>query len=294
MDVKEIVVISGKGGTGKTTLTASMIPYLKNTIVADCDVDAPDLHILLHPRSTSTKEFTGTKKATIFSEICTECGRCIDHCKFKAISPSFVVNHMKCEGCGVCEYLCPVEAVKLSDVVVGNIFEGETAYGPMIHAKLVPGEETSGKLVSAVRNRAREVAVEKGCTSVLIDGSPGIGCNVISSITGASTVILVTEPSMSGLHDLKRVMDVSEKFSVKTYVVLNKYDLSPELSEQIEKESNRRGHEVIFKFPFHKDIVKAVTEKKIPSLSERELFEKAGWKDFLKKISQGEKDERKR
>lgn len=129
MDVNEIVVISGKGGTGKTTLSASLIPYLENTVIADCDVDAPDLHILLHPRLTSTSEFIGTKKATIDSEICTGCGNCFDHCRFNAIRPSFVVNHMKCEGCGVCEYVCPIGAVTLSDVVVGNIFEGET---PMV------------------------------------------------------------------------------------------------------------------------------------------------------------------
>ncbi len=289
MDVKEIVVISGKGGTGKTTLTASLIPYLENTVVADCDVDAPDLHILLHPRLTRTREFIGTKKATIFSEKCCGCGNCINHCQFIAISPAFIVNHLKCEGCGVCELVCPIEAVSLHDVVVGNIYEGETPYGPMIHAKLVPGEETSGKLVSEVRNRAREVAIERGCSNVLIDGSPGIGCNVISSITGASIVLIVTEPTLSGLHDLKRVMDISERFSGKTYVVINKYDLSLDLSEQIEQESNRRGHSVILRFPFHKNIVKAVTEKNIPSLSEKKLFEKARWEDFLRKISDGVK-----
>lgn len=154
----------------------------------------------------------------------------------------------------------------------------------MIHARLVPGEETSGKLVSAVRIRARELAVDKGFNTVIIDGSPGIGCNVISSITGAATVIVVTEPTMSGLHDLKRVMDVSERLSGNTYVVINKYDLSYELCEQIEKEAEKRRVSIILKLPFDKAIVKAITEKKIPSLLEKSLFEKAGWNSFIEKI----------
>jgi len=288
MAVDEIVVISGKGGTGKTTLTASIIPFLKKTVIADCDVDAPDLHILLQPRLTDSEDFIGLKKASISAADCTACGLCAEHCRFNAIGPDFVVNHIKCEGCGVCEYLCPSGAVQLNDVVVGSIYEGDSLFGPMIHAKLIPGEETSGKLVSAVRNRARVVAEKKGFKRVLIDGSPGIGCNVISSITGAKTVIVVTEPTMSGLHDLKRVLDICERFSGQTFIAINKFDLSNELSRQIEQEANRRGHQVILKFPFHKNIVKAVTEKKIPSLVESKIFEKARWNDFMKSILEGE------
>lgn len=284
MNVDEIIIISGKGGTGKTILTASMIPFLEKTVIADCDVDAPDLHILLNPQIEKTEEFKSTKKATISDLGCTGCGICIEHCKYKAITPAFMVNPMKCEGCGVCEFVCPSNAVSLKDVAVGNIFEGTSQYGPMVHARLIPGEETSGKLVSEVRNRAKRIAEEHKYKRVLIDGSPGIGCNVISSITGAKTVVIITEPTMSGLHDLKRVMDVSEQFSGNTYVVINKFDLSLEMSDQIEKETEKRGHSVILKFPFHKNIVKAVTEKKIPSLAERELFKQARWEKFIDRI----------
>lgn len=277
----EIVVISGKGGTGKTSITASIIPYLENAVIADCDVDAPDLHILMQPQVTSTEHFVGTQKAVPDQDKCINCGKCFDNCKFHAISESIVFNPMKCEGCGVCELVCPVNAVIMQDTIVGDLYIGKTLYGPMVHARLIPGEETSGKLVSRVRNSAKKTAEENGCKTVLIDGSPGIGCNVISSITGAGTVIIVTEPTMSGLHDLNRVLDVTEKFSGKSYVVINKYNLSPHMCASIEKESEKRGAPVILKLPFNRNMVKAITEKRIPSLAEKDFFEKAKWNDFI-------------
>jgi MinD superfamily P-loop ATPase len=284
MAVNEIVVISGKGGTGKTSLTASIFPYLENSVIADCDVDAPDLHILLQPTTTSSEQFVGLKKAVLDREKCIQCGKCYDNCKFHAISKTIDFDPMKCEGCGVCELVCPVQAVIMKDTVVGNLYKGETIYGPMVHARLIPGEETSGKLVSLVRKNAKSTAEENGCKTVLIDGSPGIGCNVISSITGAATVIIVTEPTMSGLHDLKRVLDVTEKFSGKSYVVINKYDLSPEMCTQIEKESENRGAPVVLKLPFNRNMVKAITDKKIPSLAEKIFFDKSGWNEFIEII----------
>ncbi|MCP4295499.1 MAG: (4Fe-4S)-binding protein, partial [Proteobacteria bacterium] len=203
MSVREIVVISGKGGTGKTTFTASLVPFLDNCVIADCDVDAPDIHILLEPEVKKREEFIGTKKGVIDPVLCTQCMSCVQHCKFEAIDDTPEINKIKCEGCGVCEFVCSAGAVTMEDTVVGTIFYSHTFYGSMIHAKLIPGEETSGKLVSKVRTEAKKEAERSGIETVLIDGSPGIGCNVISSITGADTVVIVTEPTLPGLHDLK-------------------------------------------------------------------------------------------
>ncbi|MBN2657166.1 MAG: ATP-binding protein [Spirochaetales bacterium] len=284
MKIKEIVVISGKGGTGKTTLTASLVPFLEDAVIADCDVDAPDLHILLNPRSEEEETFSGSAKAVINEDLCTHCNLCIDHCRFGAIDDTPRINPMKCEGCGVCEYICPVDAIALNDVTTGTVFKGMTGYGPMVHARLVPGEETSGKLVSQVRNEAKKRAESDGKRYVLIDGSPGIGCNVISSITGASTVLIVTEPTLSGLHDMKRVLEVAARFSGKVFVIINKYDLSVEMTRRIEKEAEDNNAPVLMKLPFDKKIVQAVTEKKIPSLAEPDLFEMAGWKNLLQRL----------
>lgn len=285
MDINEIVVISGKGGTGKTTITASLVPFLKDVVIADCDVDAPDLHILLNPQSEREEIFSGSQKARIDLDKCSHCNLCVDHCKFGAISGEPQINLMKCEGCGVCELVCPVGAVSLGDVTTGTVYTGVTAYGPMVHARLIPGEETSGKLVSKVRNDAKKIAADKNKSTVIIDGSPGIGCNVISSITGASKVLIVTEPTLSGLHDLKRVLEVAARFSGKVYVVINKYDLSVEMSDKIEKESEKHKAPVLMKIPFDRKIVKAVTDKAIPSVKEEKFFRQAGWDHLLKEIT---------
>ncbi|MDA3812200.1 MAG: ATP-binding protein [Spirochaetaceae bacterium] len=284
MAVNEIVVISGKGGTGKTTLTASIIPFLEKAVLADCDVDAPDLHILLHPEKTSSEEFIGTQKAFVDPEKCINCKKCYNHCKFNAISESIIFNTKRCEGCGVCKLVCPTDGILLKDTVIGTIFFGNTAFAPMVHARLIPGEETSGKLVSRVRNEAKRIAEENNLHTVLIDGSPGIGCNVISSITGAAKVVIVTEPTFSGLHDLQRVFDITEKFSGQVFVVINKYDLSLDMSKKIEIESEKRGAPVVLKLAFNKKMVKAITNKEIPSLAEKEYFKKAGWDNFIQMI----------
>ncbi len=284
MTINEIVIISGKGGTGKTSLTASLVPYLQNIVIADCDVDAPDLHILMGPQNISNQDFSGTQKAVVDLTSCSHCMNCVTSCKFNAISDSIVINSMKCEGCGVCEYICSSGAITMNDTVTGTIYHAETPYGPMVHGKLIPGEETSGKLVSLVRNEAKKKAEEKGFETVLIDGSPGIGCNVISSITGADKVVIVTEPTMSGLHDLIRVFDITDKFSGKVFVVINKSDLSEEMTIKIEQESKNRGSEVLLKIPFDKRMVKAIINKKIPSLAEKELFSEAGFEEFVKSL----------
>jgi MinD superfamily P-loop ATPase len=281
MNINEIVVISGKGGTGKTTLTASLIPYLEDIIIADCDVDAPDLNILLDPKIKSTHRFVGLKKAIIDQEKCIKCGLCEKHCKFSAISKDIILAQSKCEGCGVCEFVCPVDAISMEDAVVGELYESDTAFGNFVHAKLIPGEETSGKLVAEVRKKAKALAVLNNKKNIIIDGSPGIACNVISSLTGASQVVIVTESTFSGLHDLKRVYELTKKLNLKVQVVINKFDLSPHHSEMIEKYCSENNIVVGLKIPFTTKIVKSIVTKTIPSVGEKEFFKEIGFFKFI-------------
>ncbi len=281
MNINEIVVISGKGGTGKTTLTASLIPYLEDLIIADCDVDAPDLNILLDPKIRSTHRFVGLKKAVIDKEKCIKCGLCERHCKFSAISKDIILAQSKCEGCGVCEFVCPTDAISMVDAVVGDLYESDTAFGDFVHAKLIPGEETSGKLVAEVRKKAKALALLNNKKNIVVDGSPGIACNVISSLTGASQVIIVTESTFSGLHDLKRVYELTKKLNLKAQVVINKFDLSPHHSEMIEKYCSENNIVVGLKIPFTKKIVRSIVSKTIPSVGEKEFFEEIGFFKFI-------------
>lgn len=281
--LNEVVVISGKGGTGKTSLVASVIPFIEDIVIADCDVDAPDLNILFGETVKESIEFVGTKKALIDKSLCNECGKCIEHCKFNAISNDFIVNNFKCEGCGVCEVVCKRNAVSLLDTVVGSIFVSDTKYGEMVHGKLIPGEETSGKLVAKVRQKANQLASEKNIPNVIIDGSPGIACNVISSITGAKKIVIVIEPTLSGLHDLKRVYEVTKKFNTLASVVINKYDISRESAKQIEQYCDDENIEIDLKIPFNKIMVESISNKEIPSVYAPEFFESLNFKEVVKK-----------
>ncbi len=279
MQVKEILVISGKGGTGKTTITSSLIPYFDNVVIGDCDVDAPNLKILFNPIEISKKDFFGMKKAVIDRSKCINCGKCFQLCKFDAIG-----DLRKCEGCGVCEYICPVGAIKMVDNPSGKLFISKTDFGTMVHASLFPGEENSGKLVSLVRKEAKKLAELNSCEFIILDGAPGLACNVISSLTGVKEVIIVTEPTLSGLHDLERVVTLVEKFHLTPHFIINKYDLSCELSSQIENFINNRGYTVDVKLSFDKKIAKAIENKKIPSLAEKEFFKNAGFEELVKKL----------
>ena len=194
--MKELVVISGKGGTGKTTLTASFAFLAKDAVLADCDVDAADLHILAHPRVIHEEDFRGGAKAAIDLQKCVKCGACTEACRFGAISEGFVVTALSCESCGVCFHVCPAEAVSLEEGLNGHWFISETRLGQMVHAALLPGEENSGKLVALVRNQAKVSARKLNKSLILVDGAPGVGCPVISSITGADHVLIVTEPTL--------------------------------------------------------------------------------------------------
>ena len=259
--MKELVIISGKGGTGKTSLTACFTFLARDKVLADCDVDAADLHILAHPKTLHKEDFRGGAKAKIDAERCSKCGICKESCRFGAISAEFVVSRLSCEGCGVCFHVCPERAVSLEETTNGQWFVSETRFGPMVHAALHPGEENSGKLVALVRNQAKVVARELSKSLILVDGAPGVGCPVISSITGADRVLIVTEPTLSGLHDMKRAMQLSQGFGIPVAVVINKFDINLDVTEQIEKFSVKAGALVVGKIPYDPEVIRAMVQR---------------------------------
>ena len=279
MEIKEIVVISGKGGTGKTTITYSLIPYFQDIVIGDCDVDAPNLQILFNPQNSEKESFYGMKKAKLDKELCIECGKCYEVCRFDAIE-----NPKKCESCSICEYVCPVGAIKMVDNEAGEIYVSETKYGKMVHACLFPGEENSGKLVAEVRKKAKKIAQEENKKYILLDGAPGVACNVISSLTGVKKAVIVTEPTLSGLHDLERVLELIERFRIKPYFVINKYDLSVEMANKIEEFLKDKGFEVSVKVPFDKRVVNAIGRKEIPSVAEKQLFQELGFEKLAESL----------
>ncbi len=249
--VSELVVISGKGGTGKTSLVASFAALCENAVLADCDVDAADLHLVLAPKVTHREPFSGGKAARVRPGHCTACGKCKELCRFDAIlfdgagnglvEKTFRVNPAACEGCGVCAWFCAENAIEFGPSVNGEWYISETRWGPMVHGRLGVGGENSGKLVSTVRTSAKQIAEERGRALVLIDGSPGIGCPVIASLTGASLALIVTEPTISGLHDLERVVELTQHFHLPAAACVNKWDLNPELCAQIESRAGELG-----------------------------------------------------
>jgi MinD superfamily P-loop ATPase len=256
--MKQILIISGKGGTGKTMLSGCFSVLAENKIIVDADVDAANLHLLLQPQIKEEYEFIGGKIAKIDKDKCVECGTCREICRFEAISENFVINPVFCEGCTICSYFCDVEAIILEDRISGKYFISETKYGPLVHARLGIAQENSGKLVAKLREIAKEMAEKENRDYVIIDGPPGVGCPVMASMTGVDLVIAVTEPTLSGLHDLERVIDLSKHFKVPVKVVINKFDLNASMSSQIESTLKEKGVEVIGKIPFSEDILKSV------------------------------------
>ncbi len=259
--MKKIAIISGKGGSGKTTLVSNLAPIFESKVLADCDVDAPDLYIVLQPDIEKDGKFRGSDIAYINKELCIECGQCIDVCRFDAISPSYVVDFSACEGCTFCERVCPVNAITMEERIAGKWYIGETRFGPMVYAKLNPGEENSGKLVLLVRKQAEFLAISKGIEYILIDGPPGVGCPVTSSITGVDLVVVVTEPTKSGIHDLDRVVKLVREFNIKQSIIINKYDLNEDMSYKIERYAAENLIPVIGKIPFEKIMVEALTKR---------------------------------
>lgn len=260
--MKQITVLSGKGGTGKTTITASFAVLAKRAVVADCDVDAPDLHMLLHPEIVETQEFKGSKLAFIDEAKCIKCGLCREKCKFNAITENFTIDPFSCEGCGVCTIVCPTNAITLIERVSGHAYISKTKYGFMAHAMLSPSEANSGKLVTLVRQNAKILAEKENCNLVIIDGPPGIGCPVIASVTGVDAGLVVTEPTMSGIHDLKRALQLLGHFNVQPFVCVNMYDINKDNTERIESFCKENSIEVVGKIPFNPKVVEAMVNGK--------------------------------
>ena len=260
--MKELVVISGKGGTGKTSIVASFAGLAKNAVFADCDVDAADLHLVLEPKIKQKSNFSGGKRAVIIAEKCSGCRKCRELCRFDAIhlngegndvvDKTFTVDPIACEGCKVCVEFCPVDAIEFYYSINGQWFISDTRFGPMVHAKLGIAEENSGKLVTLIRKEAKRIATEEEKGLIIVDGSPGIGCPVIASITGADLVLIITEPTLSGKHDLDRVADLAASFGIPTLLCINKSDLNQEITAQIAEEADNRRIKLAGKIRYDK------------------------------------------
>jgi MinD superfamily P-loop ATPase len=269
--MKELVVISGKGGTGKTSITAAFASLAQNAVLADCDVDAADLHLVLEPHIKQRSDFSGGKRASILTDKCNSCGTCATMCRFDAIhfdgpgndngEKTYIIDPISCEGCKVCVEFCPVGAIAFEEVINGQWFLSDTRFGPMVHAKLGIAEENSGKLVTLIRQKAQEIADQQKRDLVVVDGSPGIGCPVIASITGADLVLVVTEPTLSGIHDLKRVVQLTANFGIETLVCINKADINPEMTDRIREDVGKQGLKVAGAIPYHEAFTKAQVMK---------------------------------
>jgi len=255
--MKEIVILSGKGGTGKTSIVGSFAAIAKSKVLADCDVDAADLHLLLQPTVREEYEFWSGQVAVIDGEKCTRCGLCQELCRFKAIE-DFRVDAASCEGCGFCSHICPTEAITMTENLAGQWFISDTKYGPLVHARLGIAQENSGKLVATVRQQAREMAEKLGLDYIITDGPPGIGCPVISSLSGSSLALLVTEPTLSGIHDLERILGVCHHFGVQASVCINKYDINEDNTHQIEGYCLSQGVEIAARIPFDNVVTEAM------------------------------------
>jgi MinD superfamily P-loop ATPase len=260
--VRELVVISGKGGTGKTSVVASFAVLAGDAVLADCDVDAADLHLVVEPEILERHLFAAGHRAAVRAADCAACGECLEWCRFDALTSPVgsgvpEVDPIACEGCGVCAHLCPVQAIDLEPRVCGEWFVSATRCGPMVHARLGIAAENSGKLVSVVRSAARRAAARSGCGLVLIDGPPGIGCPVIAAVTGATAVLLVTEPSVSGAHDVARALALARHFGLPVAVAVNRWDLCPEGAERIEAQARANGAEIAGRIRYDPTVTRA-------------------------------------
>lgn len=269
--MREVVVVSGKGGTGKTSITGAFAALSRNVVLADCDVDAPDLELIVDPYMLRRESFSGGLQAGINVSKCTACGKCLDVCRFGAISRNGPSNDMVrwtmrvdplfCEGCGVCSHFCPAAAVSLTPVVNGEWFVSSTRFGLMVHARLGVAQENSGKLVSVVRTQARRVAAAQRIDLILVDGPPGIGCPVIASMTGADIALVVSEPTLSGMHDTTRVLDLIEHFGIPALLVINKWDLNKGITAELERLGLGRNVPIAGRVPYDPDLSRAQIRK---------------------------------
>lgn len=262
--MNQITIVSGKGGTGKTSITSAFASIAKNKILVDCDVDAADLFLTTQPTILKSHAYEGGKIAVIDPEICTNCGICEDLCRFDAIhlvDGQTTISEFSCDGCRLCEIACPVDAIKMEENMESRWFESDTRFGPMVHAKLGIGEDNSGKLVTKIRDFATQKAKELKLETILIDGPPGIGCPVISTLTGVDVAVMVTEPTLSGMHDLHRLIELAKGFKLKSFVLINKFDLNSDISAEIEDLCQTENIEVLAKIPFNRDFVDAMVNQ---------------------------------
>lgn len=261
--MKELVIVSGKGGTGKTTITAAFAALAKDKVLADTDVDAPDLHLLLAPKIKHEESFKGGHYAIIDKEKCIQCGECRELCRFDAISEEFEIDPIDCEGCGVCVHFCPEKAIEFPQRTCGKWFISDSRFGPLVHAQLDIAQENSGLLATLVRQQAKIIAQEKGYDLIIVDGPPGIGCPVIATITGASVVMIVTEPTPSGLHDLERVWQLAFKhFGIPCLACINKFDLNLPMTQKIEEFCPQNNIILTGKIPFDPKVTQALVNGK--------------------------------
>lgn len=288
--MKELIVVSGKGGTGKTSLTACFTNLAENCITADCDVDAADLHLIFKPEIKHRSDFKGGFKAEVDKSKCSECGNCVEVCRYDAIGDKFEIDDLSCEGCGVCAYFCPEDAIDMIQQISGQWFVSDTRFGKFVHAKLGIGEENSGKLVALVRRIARINAQENGNDIIIVDGSPGIGCPVISSITGADYVLIVTEPTLSGKHDLERIASLVKHFKINAGVCINKYDLNEKMSGEIEMSCRAGGLDFLGRIPYDDMFTKAMVQGKTVieySPGETSMVIKNMWENIYRELKNG-------
>ncbi|KYK30490.1 MAG: (4Fe-4S)-binding protein [Candidatus Proteinoplasmatales archaeon SG8-5] len=255
---REMTIISGKGGCGKTTIAASLVALAEDPVIADADVDAADMHILLQPEVRRTEEFSGLDVARKDDAKCTECRLCLDNCRFGAIDADLTLHQDRCEGCAVCELVCPAGAITMVEKNAGEAYVSDTRFGPMVHAKLHAGEEASGKLVALVRQRAREVAEASKKDLIIIDGPPGTGCTVIAAITGADMVLVVFEPTLSGIHDAKRIIEVARHFKVPILACINKHDINEQNTDQIMRFCDSEGISVVGRIAYDDSATRAM------------------------------------
>jgi MinD superfamily P-loop ATPase len=258
--MKELIVISGKGGTGKTSIMAAFASLAEKKVLCDADVDAADLHLIMNPAVVRRVDFQSGNTAVIDNELCTGCGLCREMCRFDAISADYHVNPIDCEGCGVCVHFCPEAAIDFPENTCGEWFVSDTRFGPLVHARLGIAEENSGKLVSLVRQEARKLAEAENLEMILTDGPPGVGCPVIASIGGADAVLIVTEPTVSGKHDMERVAQLADHFQVPALICVNKFDLNLEMTREIENYAKEKGISCLGRIPFDQVFTKAMIQ----------------------------------
>ncbi len=259
-DLKQVTIVSGKGGTGKTTVVASFAALAQSKVIADCDVDASNLYLLMHPEDREQGEFTGAKIAVRDEDKCTRCGECERRCRFDAITVD-EVDELACEGCGLCVLACPVGALRLEPVVVGTWYTGESRYGPMAHAHLLPAAESSGKLVTLVRQKAENLAYQHGLDLVIIDGPPGLGCTTTAALTDIDLAVIVTEPTLSGIHDMERLVQLIGHFGLPAAVIINKADINADNTAKLRRYCTEQNMPLLGEIPWDRTVTDALAAK---------------------------------